>query len=67
MASRFRVSSVHPEDLACGLVLAPGEVSSRVKPSDPHDKRLIEKGRLVELPAKRSVPPKENEKEEVPK
>lgn len=65
MASRFRVSSLHPEDLACGLVLAPGEVTSRVKPSHPHDKSLIERGRLVELPAKRQPP--SNEKEEVSK
>jgi hypothetical protein len=63
MAARFRVNSTHPEDLACGQVAAPGEVTSKVKTSDPHDKRLIEAGRLVELAPIKRQPPK-SEKEE---
>lgn len=49
---RYRLSSTHPEDLACGAVIAPGETTSKVKASDPHDKRLIDEGKLIELPGK---------------
>lgn len=61
MAARFRVSSTHPEDLACGAVLAPGEASSRVRPSNPHDKRLIDEGRLVELAPRKARKGKKEE------
>lgn len=50
--ARYRLSSTHPEDLACGAVLAPGEITSKADAKDPHDKRLIEEGKLIEIPAK---------------
>lgn len=65
MAQRYRASSAHPEDLACGQVVAPGEATSRVNEKDPHDKRLIDEGRLVPLPSKRQ--PRKSKKEEVSK
>jgi len=49
---RFFLSSTHPEDLACGTVVAPGETTSKANPKDPHDKRLIAEGKLIEIPAK---------------
>lgn len=61
--ARYRVDSTHPEDLACGQVVAPGETTSNVKQQDPHDKRLIEEGRLVALSEKRQ--PRKSKKEEV--
>jgi hypothetical protein len=56
--ARYRVDSTHPEDIACGQVVAPGEVTSNVQQQDPHDKRLIEEGRLVALPEKPRQPRK---------
>lgn len=63
--ARYRVDSTHPEDIACGQVVAPGEVTSSVKQQDPHDRRLIEEGRLVALPENRQ--PRKTKKEEVAK
>jgi hypothetical protein len=64
--ARYRVDSTHPEDIACGQVVAPGEVTSNVNAADEHDKRLIEEGRLVALPGKPRHPRK-SKKEEVAK
>jgi hypothetical protein len=63
--ARYRVDSTHPEDIACGQVVAPGEVTSNVKQQDPHDKRLIQEGRLVALPDKRQ--PRKSKKDEAAK
>lgn len=59
--ARYRVSSTHPEDIACGQVVAPGEDTSRVNPKDPHDQRLIDDGRLIALPTRR---PRKSDKQE---
>jgi hypothetical protein len=64
--ARYRVDSTHPEDIVCGQVVAPGEVTPNVKQQDAHDKRLIEEGRLVALPEKPRQPRK-SKKEEVAK
>lgn len=37
-----------PQALASGQVLAPGADSKRVNPKDPHDKRLIQSGAIIE-------------------
>jgi hypothetical protein len=50
--ARYQLESTHPEDLACGAVIAPGEVTSKANPKNAHDKNLIDEGKLIELPAK---------------
>jgi len=62
MAQRYRVTWPRPVDLACGQMAGPGVETSRVKASDPHDKNLIDEGRLVPLSPKRQ--PQKVEKEE---
>jgi hypothetical protein len=62
MAQRFRVVSNHAEEIACGQMVDPGEETRRVKTSDPHDKRLIDEGRLLPLPPKRQPRNKEDAK-----
>jgi hypothetical protein len=62
MAQRYRVTWPRPVDLACGQMVASGAVTKRVKPSDPHDKWLIDEGRLVLLPPKRQ--PRKSTKQE---
>lgn len=47
MGDSYRVLSNHPENLSCGQMVAPGETSDRVDPQDPHDRRLIESGKLA--------------------
>lgn len=59
--SRYRVSSTHPVDIASGAVFAPGETAVGVDSEDPHDKRLIEEGVLVETTSSK---PKTTKKEE---
>ena len=61
MARHFQLYSTHSEDLACGEVLAPGESSSNVDPKHPHDQRLIEEGKLIELPTGKRQPRKKEE------
>lgn len=46
---RFRVASSHAEDIASGATFEPGATCVGVNEKDPHDKRLIEEGRLVLL------------------
>jgi hypothetical protein len=62
MADRYRVASRHPEDLASGASFAPGELAKGVNPKDPHDKRLIEEGRLVITTPRKSSSNKEESK-----
>jgi hypothetical protein len=57
--SRYRVSSLHPEDIASGAVFAPEELAVGVNPDDPHDKDLIDRGVLIDI-----TPPKTKTKEE---
>jgi pyruvate/2-oxoglutarate dehydrogenase complex dihydrolipoamide acyltransferase (E2) component len=49
----FVVSSTHPEDLANGRVVAPGEVIelSREQLNEQHNSNLIQNGRLNARPA----------------
>lgn len=49
----YRVTSGHVETLHNGRMVGPGEDVTGVKPSHPHDKRLIDSGRLVKRAAKR--------------
>ena len=48
---KFKLVGDHPEDLADGRVLAPGEEADIKKEDleDPHNQRLIEEGILIEL------------------
>jgi hypothetical protein len=62
MAQRFRVVSDHAEEIACGQMVEAGEETSRVRPSDSFDKRLIDEGRLLPLPPKRQ--PRKSTKED---
>ena len=62
MSPAFRVCSTHPEDIACGQMVGPGEITKNVNPKHAHDKRLIEEGVLVEQPSKR--PPQKDKKQE---
>lgn len=65
MADKYRVSSTHPEDLADGRVLGAGEQITDLDASDPHNKRLIDDGRLVKIATakKRSAKPTTNPQE----
>lgn len=47
MSDEYRLSSTHAEDLEDGRVVAPGQVVSGVDPEKPHNRRLIEEGKLV--------------------
>lgn len=48
----YLVSSTHPEDLASGRVVEPGEIVE-VDVKDSHNRRLVDDGRLILIPAKR--------------
>jgi hypothetical protein len=52
--SGFTVASKHPEDLASGRTVAPGEKvpTGAVDLKDPHDKRLVDEGVLVKAEKK---------------
>ena len=52
--SGYTVASRHPEDLASGRTVAPGEKvpANAVDPKDDHDKRLIDEGILVQAKKK---------------
>lgn len=41
--------STHPEDLADGRIISPGETLENVAVDVPHNTRLVEEGRLVVL------------------
>lgn len=56
---RYKVTSRHPEDLADGRVVGPGEVVDGLKADDPHNKRLLDEGKLVKLETKSKSPAKE--------
>lgn len=49
----YKVVSDHAEDLADGRVLAPGEVVKLSKEDleDPHNQRLLEEGKLLDVKA----------------
>lgn len=49
MTAKFKVSSRHPEDLADGRVVEPGQVVTRVDTGDPHNQRLVDEGLLIEV------------------
>lgn len=36
-------------NVSCGQMVEPGEESTRVDPTDPHDKALIEDGQLIKI------------------
>lgn len=50
MGDQKRCVSQHPEDLASGRVVAPGEVfpASALDPKDPHDQRLTAEGLVID-------------------
>lgn len=60
--SGFRVASAHPESLTGGRMVGPGEEIRNLDETDPHNKRLIEEGKLVKLPSKKSTPRKRTTK-----
>lgn len=64
---RFRVASSHAEDLASGATFEPGAVCVGVNEKDPHDKRLIEEGRLVLLGGEPAAKSKSNDNQEASK
>ena len=49
----FKLVGDHPEDLADGQMLAPGETAklSKEDEEDPHNLRLIEEGKLIDVEA----------------
>jgi hypothetical protein len=49
----YRCVSTHPEDLASGRFVAPGDQvpQGAIDPKNPHDARLIDEGLLIEIPA----------------
>lgn len=49
MSDEYRVTSSHPEDLADGRVVGPGEVVSDVDISIPHNQRLLDDGAIVKI------------------
>jgi pyruvate/2-oxoglutarate dehydrogenase complex dihydrolipoamide acyltransferase (E2) component len=49
VSNTYVVISSHEENLACGQMVAPGESSTRVDPSDPHDESLIRDGVLKRI------------------
>ncbi len=51
-ATRYRVTSSHPETISTGASFAPGELAVGVDPSDAHDKAAIDEGRLTPLKPK---------------
>jgi hypothetical protein len=53
-SDKYRVSSTHAEDLADGRLLEPGETAKDVDEKDPHNKRLINDGKLVKIGSSKS-------------
>lgn len=49
MSKTLRVSSTHAEHLGDGRMAEPGEVLHDVDESDPHNKVLLQEGRLVRV------------------
>jgi hypothetical protein len=45
-----------PQDIASGLMLAPGEVTDQVDPDNPHDRGLIDEGVLLPTDAESETP-----------
>lgn len=58
MADRYTVESEHAEDISTGQTFYPGDEAKGVDPKHPHDKAMIEDGRLA---VKRSRPKQEAE------
>lgn len=52
--STVKCVSTHPEDLANGLILEPGEVAKGIDLNDPHNKRLVDEEKLLVIDQKRS-------------
>jgi len=48
VSNEYRVVSDHPEDLADGRQVGPGEFVKNVDPDEPHNRRLIDDGRIIE-------------------
>lgn len=48
--TKFRCTSTHAEDLADGRVVGVGEEVDDVDMTEPHNQRLLNEGKLVEVP-----------------
>lgn len=52
----YKLVSSHAEDLADGSVVAPGEVIPKLDEKDPHNKRLLDEGRLIKVSEAKKSP-----------
>lgn len=55
MADKYRYIGRHADHLASGRPLAPGDAiaASHINLDDPHDKALVDDGRIINIPATR--------------
>jgi hypothetical protein len=63
---KYKLVGDHPEDLADGRVLGPGEEADLDKEAvgDPHNQRLIEEGLLIESEEEKPKSGRASKKEE---
>lgn len=46
---KYKFVGLRPDELTGGRPLAPGDVVTKVDDKDPHNRRLIEAGKLVKM------------------
>jgi hypothetical protein len=59
----YLVTPGPPVDLADGRVLAPGETVKSLDLKEPHNRQLVDAGRLVERPTAKQTAAKSGEEE----